>query len=104
VAGSFGAAQEHGLPILVVLFDNAGYRSQKGDVATYFPGGLAVQTDRFAGTSIAPRPDYVMLARAYGGTGERVERPADVRPALQRGLEAVAGGRLALVHMVLPPV
>jgi thiamine pyrophosphate-dependent acetolactate synthase large subunit-like protein len=45
-----------------------------------------------------------MLARAFGGAGERVERPADVRPALERALEAAAGGRLALVHMVLAPV
>ena len=104
VVGSFGAAQEHGLPILVVLFDNAGYLSQKGDVATYYPRGAAVQTGRFAGTSIAPQPDYVMLARAFGGTGEKVERPADVRPALQRGLEALARGQLALVHLVLEPV
>jgi aryl-alcohol dehydrogenase-like predicted oxidoreductase len=50
------------------------------------------------------RAANVMLARAYGGTGEKVERPGDVRPALQRGLEAVAGGRLALVHVVLAPV
>jgi acetolactate synthase-1/2/3 large subunit len=104
VVATFGAAQEHGLPILVVLFDNAGYRSQKGDVETYFPGGAAVRSGRFAGTSITPRPDYVMLARAFGGSGERVERPGDVKPALRRGLEASAGGRLALVHMVLPPV
>ena len=104
VVGSFGAAQEHGLPIMVVLFDNSGYLSQKGDVATYYPNGAAVQTGRFAGTSIAPRPDYVMLARAFGGTGEKVERPGEVRPALQRGLEAVARGQLALVHMVLAPV
>jgi acetolactate synthase-1/2/3 large subunit len=104
VVGSFGAAQEHRLPIMVVLFDNAGYRSQKGDVATYYPHGAAVQTGRFAGTSIAPRPDYVLLARAYGGTGEKVEHPGDVRPALQRGLEAVADGQLALVHLVLEPV
>jgi acetolactate synthase-1/2/3 large subunit len=104
VVATFGAAQEHGLPILVVLFDNAGYRSQKGDVETYFPGGAAVQTGCFAGTSIAPRPDYALLARAYGGTGEKVERPADVRPALERGLQAVASGRLALVQMVLPPI
>jgi acetolactate synthase-1/2/3 large subunit len=101
VAGSFGAAQEHGLPILVVLFDNAGYLSQRTDVATYFPQGAAVRTGRFAGTSIAPQPDYVLLARAFGGTGEKVERPAEVRPALQRGLEATANGQLALVHLVM---
>jgi acetolactate synthase-1/2/3 large subunit len=104
VVASFGAAQELGLPILVVLFDNAGYASQKRDVGVYYPDGDAVRSGRAAGTSITPRPDYVMLARAYGGTGERVERPDDVGPALRRGLEAVASGQLALVHLVLPPV
>lgn len=103
VAGSFGVAQEHRLPILVVLFDNGGYLSQRRDVATYYPQGAAVQTGRFAGTSISPQPDYVLLARAFGGTGERVERPADVRPALRRGLDAAASGHLALVHLVLGP-
>lgn len=101
VVGSFGAAHEHGLPIVVVLFDNGGYLSQRTDVATYFPAGRAAKTGRFAGTVIAPRPDYALLARAYGGAGEQVERPADVRPALQRALDAAANGRLALVHMVL---
>jgi acetolactate synthase-1/2/3 large subunit len=104
VVASFGAAQEHRLPIMVVLFDNAGYLSQKTDVANYHPDGAAVRTGRFAGTSIAPQPDYVMLARAYGGTGEKIDRPGEVRPALQRALDAVASGRLALVHLVLAPV
>jgi thiamine pyrophosphate-dependent acetolactate synthase large subunit-like protein len=45
-----------------------------------------------------------MLARAFGGEGERVDKPADVRAALKRGLEAIGKGRLALVHMVLPPI
>lgn len=103
VVGSFGVAQEHRLPILVALFDNGGYLSQRTDVATYYPQGLAVQTGCFAGTSIAPQPDYVLLARAFGGTGEKVERPEEVGPALRRGLEATANGQLALVHFVLGP-
>ncbi len=104
VPGSFGAAQEHGLPILVVLFNNAGYLSQKSDVVTYFPQGTAVRSGRFAGTSILPRPEYTKLAEAYGGYGERVERAADLRPALARGLQEVKNGRLALVDVVLAPV
>jgi acetolactate synthase-1/2/3 large subunit len=104
VVGSFGAAQEHGLPILVVLFDNAGYRSQKGDVISEFPDGWAVKANRFAGTSITPRPDYALLARAYGGYGETVSAPGEVRAALQRGLDAVAKGQLALITVQLAPV
>jgi len=104
VPAAFGACQEHGLPILVVLFDNAGYFSQKNDVVREYPQGFAVKTNQFIGTSITPRPDYVKLAEAFGGQGERVEKPADVRAALQRGFDAVAKGRVALVHLVLEPV
>jgi acetolactate synthase-1/2/3 large subunit len=104
VPAAFGACQELGLPLLVVLFDNAGYASQKNDVVREYPDGWAVRTGKFAGTAILPRPDYAMLARAFGGEGERVDKPADVRAALKRGLDAIAQGRLALLHVVLPPI
>jgi thiamine pyrophosphate-dependent acetolactate synthase large subunit-like protein len=100
VPACFGASQELELPIAVVLFDNAGYLSQKTDVASYFPQGSAIQTGRFAGTAITPRPEYAKLAEAYGGYGEEVSSPAEVAAALERGLEQ-AQKRLALVHMVL---
>ena len=104
VVASFGAAQEHQLPILIILFNNAGYLSQKTDVLNEYPDGWAKRTGKFAGTSILPRPDYPALARAYGGYGESVRDPAEVRAALRRGLEAVSEGKLALIEMVLAPV
>jgi thiamine pyrophosphate-dependent acetolactate synthase large subunit-like protein len=88
----------------VVLFNNSGYLSQKLDVVREYPEGWAVRTKQFAGLSIAPRPDYPALAQAFGGYGEKVERPSDVRTALQRGLDAVSKGRLALIEMVLAPI
>jgi acetolactate synthase-1/2/3 large subunit len=104
VVAAFGACQELELPLLVILFDNAGYQSQKNDVVREYPQGWAVRTNKFAGTSITPMPNYAMLAQAYGGYGEKVERPQDVRPALLHGLEAVQRGHLALIHLVLEPV
>jgi len=100
VPACFGASQELELPIMVVLFDNAGYLSQKSDVLNYYPQGSAVQAGRFAGTAITPRPEYAKLAEAYGGYGEKVSSPRDVAAALERGLEQ-AQKRLALIHMVL---
>jgi acetolactate synthase-1/2/3 large subunit len=100
VPACFGAAQELALPMLVVLFDNSGYLSQKTDVATYYPQGAAVRTGRFAGTAITPRPEYAKLAEAYGGYGEKVTAANEVRPALERSLRE-SNERLALVHMVL---
>jgi len=37
------------------------------------------------------------MAEALGCHGEQVEKPDDIRPALQRGMAAVASGRPALV-------
>ena len=100
VPACFGAAQELGLPMLVVLFDNGGYLSQKTDVINEFPDGAAVRSGKFAGTAITPRPEYAKLAEAYGGYGEKVESAREVRPALGRGLRE-ARKRLSLIHLVL---
>jgi acetolactate synthase-1/2/3 large subunit len=104
VLASFGAAQEHALPLLVVLFNNSGYLSQKMDVSHYYPQGAAARAGRVIGTAIEPAPDYAKLAQAYGGYGEKVEKPADVPAALQRGLQTVAKGKLALLDLRLKPV
>jgi acetolactate synthase-1/2/3 large subunit len=100
VVACFGASQELELPIAVVLFDNAGYLSQKNDVVTHYPQGWAVRSNRFAGTAISPRPEYAKLAEAYGGYGEKLTSPGEVGAALQRALEQ-AQKRLALIHVVL---
>jgi acetolactate synthase-1/2/3 large subunit len=104
VIASFGAAQELKLPLLVMLFNNSGYLSQKLDVVREYPEGHAVRSKHFAGLSIVPRPDYPALARAFGGYGEAVERSSDVRPAVQRGLDAVGKGHLALIEMLLAAI
>jgi acetolactate synthase-1/2/3 large subunit len=104
VVGSFGAAQEHRLPILVVLFNNSGYLSQKRDVSNYYPHGAAARAGRVIGTPIAPAVDYAKLAQAYGGHGEKVSDPAEVRAAIERGLQAIAKGQLALLDMTLAPI
>ena len=40
---------------------------------------------RVVGTTLR-HSDYAMMARALGAHGERVERPEDLKPALQRAL------------------
>jgi acetolactate synthase I/II/III large subunit len=104
VLAAFGASQEHRLPILVVIFNNSGYLSQKAGIPHHYPDGWAVKARRFVGTSIAPEPDYAAVARAFGGYGEKVTEPRQVRPALVRGLEAVSNGQVALVDMTLEPI
>jgi acetolactate synthase-1/2/3 large subunit len=101
---ALGFCQEHGMPILIVLFNNAGYLSQQRGIPRHYPDGWAVKSKTFVGTSIRPSPDYAAVARAFGGHGERVEDPRQVRAALLRGLRAVASGQAALLDIALEPV
>jgi acetolactate synthase-1/2/3 large subunit len=98
---ALGVCQEHNLPIMIVLFNNYGYHSQKSGVPRFFPDGFAVKNHDFIGISINPSPDYAMIARAFDGYGEKVEEPGEVRAALQRGLKAVASGQVALIDVRL---
>jgi len=98
---ALGVCQEHNLPIMIVLYNNYGYHSQKSGVPRFFPDGFAVKNQDFIGISINPSPDYAMIARAFDGYGEKVEEPGEVRAAVQRGLKALAGGQMALIDVRL---
>ncbi len=104
VLAALGVCQEHRMPMLIVLFNNGGYLSQKSDISRYHPDGWAVGSRTFPGTSIAPSPDYAAIARAFDGYGETVDEPGAVRTALARSLEAVRQGRMALLDIRLEPI
>jgi thiamine pyrophosphate-dependent acetolactate synthase large subunit-like protein len=44
--------------------------------------------------------DYAGLARDFGLHSERVERPADLRPAFERAIRATRDGQPALVDVI----
>jgi acetolactate synthase-1/2/3 large subunit len=103
IPAAFGLAQQYGIPILIVVCDNRGFESQTWNVRRYFPEGAAVRTGNWVGQPITPTPDYAKLAEAYGGYGERVRTPDELAPALERALNAVRAGRLALLDVFTYP-
>ncbi len=40
------------------------------------------------------------MAKAFGGHGERITDPADIRAALQRGIEATRAGTPVLLEFI----
>ena len=90
--GSFGlnameldTAVRHKLPMLVIISLNGGWT---GDPDRTKPGRDLGYTR------------YDKMAEALGCHGEYVERPEDIRPALERAAAAVARGQTALVNVV----
>lgn len=101
VSAALGAAQQHRLPFMAVIFDNSGYQSQKGSHASTYPGGRAERSGVYPGSSIHPRPDYHEQAEAYDAHGAVVEAPADLDDAIAGGLDALDQGRAAVVNVVV---
>jgi acetolactate synthase-1/2/3 large subunit len=86
----FETAARERIPILSILLNNFSMAIELGV--------MPVSTERYRSTDISG--DYAAFARALGGYGERVETPADIVPAIRRGIEATERGQPALLEFI----
>jgi benzoylformate decarboxylase len=78
------AAHYH-LGVVAVIINNASYRILKQ--RTHALKGISAQTGHYVGMDLTrPRIDFIGLAQAQGVPGERVEKAADIGPALSGAL------------------
>jgi acetolactate synthase-1/2/3 large subunit len=99
--GAFGfnaleidTAVRHRVPLLIVVANNGAWQIEVHDQR---------QTHgKVVGTQLQSA-DYAAFARAFGMHGERVERSADLPSAIGRALASVAGGRPALLDVLVTP-
>jgi len=88
----FDTMARHGLPIVAVIGNNGIWALEKHPME--FVYGYSVAADLRPGTR------YDQVVEALGGHGELVEKPADLRPALER---AFASGKPACVNVLTDP-
>jgi acetolactate synthase-1/2/3 large subunit len=97
----FGVAQEYGLPIHCVIFNNGRYLSMETSLIKYFPDGAAKTTGVHFGAEIGPRPDYQHYAKAHGGEGFRVTKPDEIKHAVEQALKCEKEKKLTVIDLVL---
>ncbi|MFL6694774.1 MAG: thiamine pyrophosphate-binding protein [Ramlibacter sp.] len=85
-------AAEYGASFIVLVVNNGMYGTIRMHQENHYPG-------RVSGTRLKG-PDYVALARAFGGYGERVDSTTDFAAAFER---ARAHRGLALLELVTDP-
>ena len=97
--GAFGfnameidTAARHRVPLLIVVANNGAWQIEVHD--------QTVTHGKVVGTRLQ-HADHAAMARAFGLHGERVERAADLAPALQRALAEVRAGRPALLDVLV---
>lgn len=88
----FMTAVQYDLPILVIVIDNGMYGTIRMHQERDYPG-------RVSGTTIK-NPDFVGLAKAYGGHGELVRTQEDFPTAFQRAQDS---GKPAILHCIIDP-
>jgi acetolactate synthase I/II/III large subunit len=88
----FDTFVRHGIPVVGVMGNNGIWALEKHPMEFLY--GYSVAAD------LQPGLRYDEVVRALGGHGELVERPDELRPALER---AFASGKPALVNVLTDP-
>jgi acetolactate synthase-1/2/3 large subunit len=86
----FETAVRERIPILSILLNNF---SMAIELAV-----MPVSTERYRATDISG--DYAAMARAFGAYGERITEPAEIVPAIKRGIAATERGEPALLEFI----
>jgi thiamine pyrophosphate-dependent acetolactate synthase large subunit-like protein len=86
----FETAVRERIPILSILFNNF---SMAIELKV-----MPISTEKYRSTDISG--DYAMMARAFGGYGERITEPAEIVPAIKRGMEQTRNGVPALLEFI----
>jgi len=88
----FDTLVRHGVPVVAVMGNNGIWALEKHPMEFLY--GYSVAAD------LQPGCRYDQVVEALGGHGELVERPRDLRPALERAFES---GKPALVNVMTDP-
>jgi acetolactate synthase I/II/III large subunit len=100
VIQALGASKQHGLPIMIVIFNNKKYLAMEKGHIHHYPDGAAESAQIHLGSRLEGT-DYENLGSHFGFHGERVEQPERLKVALQTAMQNVQNGTTAIVNVVL---
>ena len=88
----FATAVQYGIPLIVIVVDNAMYGTIRMHQERDYPGRVSA--------TLLKNPDFAAYAKAFGGHGERVETTEEFAPAFERAMKS---GKPAIVHCLIDP-
>ena len=100
VTQSLALSEHKDIPIMIVVFNNAGYSAMRKEHHAYYPDGVAAASNASVGHDITD-VDYAELGKPFGFYGRRVEALADLPGVLKEAYAATQEGRTAIVNVIL---
>ncbi|MBI4473198.1 MAG: hypothetical protein HY646_11045 [Acidobacteria bacterium] len=103
--GVLWTAAHHRIPLLTIMHNNRAYHAEVMFVQTMANLHNRGADRAHIGTTITdPNIDYAKMAQAYGMYAEGpISNPADLAPALRRGIDQVKRGEPALIDVIMQP-
>jgi len=94
-------AEEHKLPLLILVFNNAKYAAMQYYHDRLYPGGAAVANTDYYGVELKG-VKYERAAAMVDGCARHVETPAELQAALKDAIKSIAAGKSAIINMIMP--
>jgi len=88
-----------GLPVLTIICNNRRWHAVDASTRIVYPDGAAARSKLMPLVELEPTPEFTRVAEASDAFALKVEDPADLPGALRDALEAVEGGRQALLDV-----
>ena len=82
--GELATAVQHGIGIIVLVFNNNAYGNVRRDQIDFYEG-------RVHGSELV-NPDFVALAESFGAQGRRAESPDEFAALLKQALQEISAG------------
>jgi acetolactate synthase-1/2/3 large subunit len=92
-------SEVHGIAVLTLILNNAGYGAVSDSVTGLYPTGYAAKSDRVPLTSLSPSPDFELVAESCRAWAETVTEPAALDAAIARAIAHVDAGRQAVLDI-----
>jgi acetolactate synthase-1/2/3 large subunit len=94
-------ARAYDLPVLFVVNNNRGWASVRSETRAMYPEGYSSRGNQMPLVDLQPSPRFETVVTASDGYGERVDRPEQLAPALERAVHAVKiEKRQALINVI----
>jgi len=87
-------------PVLYCVNNNHEHKAVGDTMRRYYGSDCPGAEAGSIGSMIEPSPDFDKIAQAMGAYGEKVTTTDQVKPALQRALNAVKDGQAAVLNFV----
>ncbi len=100
IVQALGASKQHGLPIIIVVFNNKKYQAMRKSHVHHYPDGASATSQLHYGVTI-DGPDYEQLGYHFGFHGARVDKPGELKAAIAAALAATKSGKTSILNVLL---